>query len=77
MRHIEPKRVKTAKTDPAAAIGTPDLMLLQCEDLAVIDDLSGPAHPAAADRRPTPDARRSVEKTLAVSKVQISKVQRM
>jgi anthranilate synthase component 1 len=42
VRFIEPKLAKTLKTggrpDP---IGTPDILLLQCEELAVIDNLSG------------------------------------
>ena len=42
VRFIEPKLAKTEKTggrpDP---IGTPDILLLQCEELAVIDNLSG------------------------------------
>ena len=42
VRFIEPKLAKTEKPggrpDP---IGTPDILLLQCEELAVIDNLSG------------------------------------
>lgn len=42
VRYIEPKLAKTRKdgglVDP---IGTPDILLLQCEELAVIDNLSG------------------------------------
>ena len=42
VRFIEPKLAKTEKAggrpDP---IGTPDILLLQCEELAVIDNLSG------------------------------------
>jgi anthranilate synthase component I len=42
VRFIEPKLAKADKTggrpDP---IGTPDILLLQCEELAVIDNLSG------------------------------------
>ena len=42
VRFIEPKLAKTEKIggrpDP---IGTPDILLLQCEELAVIDNLSG------------------------------------
>ena len=42
VRFIEPKLAKTEKSggrpDP---IGTPDILLLQCEELAVIDNLSG------------------------------------
>ena len=42
VRYIEPKLAKTHKDggriDP---IGTPDILLLQCEELAVIDNLSG------------------------------------
>ena len=42
VRFIEPKLAKTEATagrpDP---IGTPDILLLQCEELAVIDNLSG------------------------------------
>ncbi len=42
VRYIEPKLEKTHKDggrmDP---IGTPDILLLQCEELAVIDNLSG------------------------------------
>ena len=42
VRFIEPKLAMTEKTagrpDP---IGTPDILLLQCEELAVIDNLSG------------------------------------
>jgi len=38
VRYIEPKLAKTWKT---GGIDTPDIMLLQCEELAVIDNLSG------------------------------------
>ena len=38
VRYIEPK---LAKTEKSGGIDTPDLMLLQCEELAVIDNLSG------------------------------------
>ncbi len=60
VRYIEPKLAKTDKDggriDP---IGTPDILLLQCEELAVIDNLSGrlylivyanPAEPEAFHR---------------------------
>ncbi len=38
VRYIEPKLAQTWKT---GGIDTPDIMLLQCEELAVIDNLSG------------------------------------
>ena len=38
VRYIEPKLARTAKT---GGLATPDVMLLQCEELAVIDNLSG------------------------------------
>jgi anthranilate synthase component 1 len=38
VRYIEPKLSKTWKT---GGIDTPDILLLQCEELAVIDNLSG------------------------------------
>ncbi|MGY4831158.1 anthranilate synthase component I [Sphaerotilaceae bacterium SBD11-9] len=38
VRYIEPK---LAKTEKPGGIETPDLLLLQCEELAVIDNLSG------------------------------------
>ena len=38
VRAIEPKLARTRKT---GGLGTPDIMLLQCEELAVIDNLSG------------------------------------
>jgi anthranilate synthase component 1 len=38
VRYIEPK---LAKTEMPGGIDTPDVMLLQCEELAVIDNLSG------------------------------------
>jgi anthranilate synthase component I len=56
VRHIEPRLAKTHK---AGGIGTPDILLLQCEELAVIDNLADrlflivyadPAQPAAYDR---------------------------
>ena len=60
VRHIEKKLIHGCPPDP---LGTPDILLLQCEELAVIDNLSGklylivyadPAQPeayAAAKRR--------------------------
>ena len=60
VRHIEKKLEKTCPPD---TLGCPDILLLQCEELAVIDNLSGklylivyadPAQPAAyadAERR--------------------------
>jgi len=38
VRYIEPRLAKTAKP---GGLDTPDVMLLQCEELAVIDNLSG------------------------------------
>ncbi len=38
VRYVEPKLAKTEKT---GGLNTPDVMLLQCEELAVIDNLSG------------------------------------
>jgi len=38
VRYIEPRLAKTTKS---GGLSTPDLMLLQCEELAVIDNLSG------------------------------------
>ena len=38
VRYIEPKLAKTQKT---GGLDTPDILLLQCEELAVIDNLSG------------------------------------
>ena len=38
VRHIEKK---LANTCPPDTLGTPDILLLQCEELAVIDNLSG------------------------------------
>lgn len=38
VRYIEPRLEKTAKT---GGLDTPDILLLQCEELAVIDNLSG------------------------------------
>jgi anthranilate synthase component 1 len=56
VRFIEPRLAKTTKT---GGIDTPDILLLQCEELAVIDNLSGrlylivyanPAEPEAFSR---------------------------
>ncbi len=56
VRHIEPKLAKAQKD---GGIDTPDILLLQCEELAVIDNLSGrlylivyanPAEPEAFHR---------------------------
>ncbi len=56
VRWIEPRLAKTVKT---GGIDTPDILLLQCEELAVIDNLSGrlylivyanPAEPEAFSR---------------------------
>ena len=56
VRYIEPKLAQTEKT---GGIDTPDILLLQCEELAVIDNLSGrlylivyanPAEPEAFSR---------------------------
>ena len=37
VRHIEPRLARTRKS---GGIGTPDILLLQCEELAVIDNLA-------------------------------------
>jgi anthranilate synthase component 1 len=56
VRYIEPK---LADTCPPDSLGCPDILLLQCEELAVIDNLSGklyfiifanPEHPDALSR---------------------------
>jgi len=55
VRFIEPK---LAQTDLPGGLGTPDILLLQCEELAVIDNLSGRlslivyANPQEADALP-------------------------
>src|SRR5574343_1947583 len=41
VRHIEKKLAHSCQPD---TIGTPDILLLQCEELAVIDNLSGQLH---------------------------------
>lgn len=41
VRHIEPK---LAHTCPPDTLGCPDILLLHCEELAVIDNLSGKLH---------------------------------
>jgi anthranilate synthase component 1 len=41
VRHIEKKLVQSCPPDP---LGSPDILLLQCEELAVIDNLSGMLH---------------------------------
>src|SRR3954454_7978453 len=41
VRYIEPKLVRAGPAGAADPIGTPDILLLQCEELAVIDNLSG------------------------------------
>jgi anthranilate synthase component 1 len=41
VRHIEKKLVRSCPPDP---LGCPDILLLQCEELAVIDNLSGKLH---------------------------------
>ena len=41
VRHIEKKLVHSCPPDP---LGCPDILLLQCEELAVIDNLSGMLH---------------------------------
>ena len=42
VRYIEPRLAASAKARPLPdPIGTPDILLLQCEELAVIDNLSG------------------------------------
>jgi anthranilate synthase component 1 len=57
VRHIEKKLEKTCPPD---TLGCPDILLLQCEELAVIDNLSGKlylivyADPASPRPLPTP-----------------------
>jgi anthranilate synthase component 1 len=41
VRHIEKKLIHSCPPDP---LGCPDILLLQCEELAVIDNLSGMLH---------------------------------
>ena len=42
VRYIEPRLAESARTRPLPdPIGTPDVLLVQCEELAVIDNLSG------------------------------------
>lgn len=41
VRHIEKKLIHSCPPDP---LGCPDILLLQCEELAVIDNLSGRLH---------------------------------
>jgi anthranilate synthase component 1 len=41
VRHIEKKLAHSCQPDP---LGSPDILLLQCEELAVIDNLSGQLH---------------------------------
>ena len=42
IRYIEPRLAASARARPLAdPIGTPDVLLVQCEEVAVIDNLSG------------------------------------
>ena len=78
VRHIEKK---LAHTCPPDTLGSPDILLLQCEELAVIDNLSGKLHlivyadPSQADAYATALARLSALRERLNAPVQVPPVQ--
>jgi anthranilate synthase component 1 len=62
VRFIEPK---LAKTQMPGGLDTPDILLLQCEELAVIDNLSGRLYLIVYADPSLPDAYASAERRLA------------
>ena len=61
MRHIERKLEKTCPPD---TLGCPDILLLQCEELAVIDNLSGKLYLIVYADPAQPEAYASAKKRL-------------
>ena len=78
VRHIEKK---LAHTCPPDTLGSPDILLLQCEELAVIDNLSGKLHlivyadPSQAGAYATALARLSALRERLNAPVQVPPVQ--
>ncbi len=68
VRHIEPR---LAHSCPPDALGNPDILLLQCEELAVIDNLSGQLHLMVYADPATPDAYRQAGERLAELKARL------
>ena len=62
VRYIEPKLADTWKS---GGIDTPDILLLQCEELAVIDNLSGRLYLIVYANPATPEAYFNAKKRLA------------
>ncbi|MGK2901105.1 MAG: anthranilate synthase component I [Burkholderiaceae bacterium] len=62
VRFIEPKLAKTEKT---GGIATPDILLLQCEELAVIDNLSGRLYLIVYANPAEPEAFQNAKRRLA------------
>ena len=62
VRFIEPKLARTEKT---GGIATPDILLLQCEELAVIDNLSGRLYLIVYANPAEPEAFQSAKRRLA------------
>lgn len=68
VRHIEPK---LAKTCPPDTLGCPDILLLQCEELAVIDNLSGKLYLIVYADPTQPEAYTNAKKRLRGLKEQL------
>ncbi|MES2229117.1 MAG: anthranilate synthase component I [Pseudomonadota bacterium] len=62
VRFIEPKLARTEKT---GGIATPDILLLQCEELAVIDNLSGRLYLIVYANPAEPEAFQNAKRRLA------------
>jgi anthranilate synthase component 1 len=65
VRHIEKKLEATCPPDP---LGTPDILLLQCEELAVIDNLSGKLYLIVYADPAAPEAYASAKRRLRALK---------
>ena len=68
VRYVEKKLEKTCPSD---TLGTPDILLLQCEELAVIDNLSGKLYLIVYADPATPEAFASAKKRLRDLKDQL------
>lgn len=68
VRYVEKKLEKTCPPD---TLGTPDILLLQCEELAVIDNLSGKLYLIVYADPATPEAFASAKKRLRDLKDQL------
>ena len=72
VRYIEPKLARAEQPEKPGGLNTPDVMLLQCEELAVIDNISGRLYLIVHADPAEPEAYAAAQQRLATLRAKLS-----